>query len=147
MNQESGRGSGRPPIRLRRKRGTEIDQPAREPGRGHVPLRVERGPPLTAQVPDPRLAGEWVGEEEPVTHRPGGDRAAGWARSWDDPVPMTVTDAPESALVKVSLLPGKATICLTGSPAASMHVVMISRCHRCAPRTGKAHWSVMTMSS
>ena len=39
---------------------------------------------------------------------------------------MTVTDVPESRLVKVIVLPGKVTICLTGLPASSIHVVMIS---------------------
>src|SRR5262249_9656584 len=50
---------------------TEIHEPAREPGRSHVALRVEGRPPLSTEVPDPRLSRDGVREERPVAHRAG----------------------------------------------------------------------------
>ena len=58
---------------------------------------------------------------------------------------MTVIDAPESRLVNVILFPGKVTICLTGLPESSNHVLMTST-PSMWPRTGKVHWFSMTVS-
>ena len=67
------------------------------------------------------------------------------ARSWDDPVPMTVTEASDDRLVKLTRFPGNVTICLTGVPPASVNVLMIST-PSIWPRIGSSHWWVMTKS-
>ena len=51
---------------------------------------------------------------------------SGRARAWKDPVAARVIDLPVSRLVKVSLLPGKTPKSLTGFPALSVKVVLIS---------------------
>src|SRR4029450_7062706 len=59
---------------------------------------------------------------------------------------MTVIDLPDSRLVKVIWLPGNVWSCFTGTPDASVYVMMVSPPSTWAS-TAKAHWSAMTTSS